>query len=209
MQTIRRMLGGILLTSLCITLGLLIVQGRWREAIPLHLCSLSALAALALSRGPRAPLLDFLWYLGMPGALLALLFPAPAISRWQTLLNLSYFVTHALILLLPACAIRMGEHPRTGRTPAMMAALQGIALAAFAANHLLGTDFLFLSAPPAGTPLEAVFTLGRGIYLLSLELLMLALCCLMDALCARLFPVSACPQAHEGAEVHSASGARA
>ena len=90
-----------------------------------------------------------------------------------------------------------------------MAALQGIALAAFAANHLLGTDFLFLSAPPAGTPLEAVFALGRGIYLLSLELLMLALCCLMDALCARLFPVSACPQAHEGAEVHSASGARA
>lgn len=203
MQTIRRILGVILLVSLCTTLGLLIGEGRWREAIPLHLCSLSALAALILSVGPRAPLLDFLWYLGMPGALLALLFPAPAISRWQTLLNLSYFVTHALILLLPAWAIGMGEHPRAGRTLPMMATLQIIALAAGAANHLLGTDFLFLSAPPTGTPLEAVFARGQGIYLLFLEAMMLALCCLMDALCARLFPASTRRQ------VRSASGAQA
>lgn len=203
MQTIRRILGVILLVSLCTTLGLLIGEGRWREAIPLHLCSLSALAALILSVGPRTPLLDFLWYLGIPGALLALLFPAPAISRWQTLLNLSYFVTHALILLLPAWAIGMGERPRAGRTLPMMAALQIIALAAGAANHLLGTDFLFLSAPPAGTPLEAVFARGQGIYLLFLEAMMLALCSLMDALCARLFPASTCRQ------VRSASGAQA
>lgn len=203
MQTIRRILGGILLVSLCTTLGLLIGEGRWREAIPLHLCSLSALAALILSVGPRAPLLDFLWYLGMPGALLALLFPAPAVSRWQTLLNLSYFSTHALILLLPAWAICMGERPRAGRTLPMMAALQIIALAAGTANHLLGTDFLFLAAPPAGTPLEAVFARGYGIYLLFLEAMMLALCSLMDALCARLFPTPACRQ------VRGASGAQA
>ena len=203
MQTIRRILGGILLVSLCTTLGLLIGEGRWREAIPLHLCSLSALAALILSVGPRAPLLDFLWYLGMPGALLALLFPAPAVSRWQTLLNLSYFSTHALILLLPAWAICMGERPRAGRTLPMMAALQIIALAAGTANHLLGTDFLFLAAPPAGTPLEAVFARGYGIYLLFLEAMMLALCYLMDALCARLFPTPACRQAR------GASGAQA
>lgn len=203
MQTIRRILGGILLVSLCTTLGLLIGEGRWREAIPLHLCSLSALAALILSVGPRAPLLDFLWYLGMPGALLALLFPAPAVSRWQTLLNLSYFSTHALILLLPAWAICMGERPRAGRTLPMMAALQIIALAAGTANHLLGTDFLFLAAPPAGTPLEAVFARGYGIYLLFLEAMMLALCYLMDALCARLFPASTRRQ------VRGASGAQA
>lgn len=186
-KRIRRMLGLVLLASLCVTMGLLVLEGRWREAIPLHLCSLSALSALALARRPRAALLDFLWYLGMPGALLALLFPAPAVSRWQALLNLSYFTTHALILLIPLCAMTMGERPRAGRTPAMMAALQGIALAAFWVNQRLGTDFLFLMAPPAGTPLEAVFHRGYGIYLLFLEGMMLALCMLMDALCARMF----------------------
>ncbi len=62
------------------TTALLALQGRMREAVPLHLCSVSALAAAVLVVFTRAAFLDFLWLLGMPGAVLALVFPAPASS---------------------------------------------------------------------------------------------------------------------------------
>lgn len=178
-------LGALLGASLGVTLALLVLEGRWREAIPLHLCSLSALAAIALAFSPRQTLLDFLWYLGMPGAALALVFPAPAVSGFQALLDASYVVTHALILVIPSVRMARGMRPRSGRSRAMMAALLGIAAAAGAVNRRLGTDFLFLAAPPAGTPLEAVFDAGYAVYLAFLFAMMLALCLTMDALAGR------------------------
>lgn len=183
-----RILGAGLALSLSVTLGLLVLEGRWQEALPLHLCSVSALCALMLAFSFRQPLLDFLWYLGMPGAVLALLFPAPALSRWQHLLNLSYVVTHALILIIPAACMLRGAAPRSGRASKMMLALTALALAAVMANRQLGTDFLFLSAPPAGTPLEIVFKLGYPAYLTTLWLMMLLVCLVMDRLarCASL-----------------------
>jgi len=54
-----------------------------------------------------------------------------------------------------------------------MLCMQGIALAAYGVNRMLGTDFLFLMAPPAGTPLEALFRLGYPAYLIALETLIL------------------------------------
>ena len=175
-------LGALLCVSLGATLALLLLEGRWREAIPLHLCSLSALSAIWLAFFPRQALLDFLWYLGMPGAALALLFPAPAVSRLQALLDASYVVTHALILVIPAVRMARGMRPKRGRSLAMMGTLLVIAAVAGAVNRRLGTDFLFLAAPPAGTPLEAVFDAGYAIYLAFLFSMMLALCLTMDAL---------------------------
>ena len=175
-------LGALLCVSLGATLALLLLEGRWREAIPLHLCSLSALSAIWLAFFPRQALLDFLWYLGMPGAALALLFPAPAVSRLQALLDASYVVTLALILVIPAVRMACGMRPQRGRSLAMMGTLLVIAAVAGAVNRRLGTDFLFLAAPPAGTPLEAVFDAGYAIYLAFLFSMMLALCLTMDAL---------------------------
>ena len=175
-------LGMLLCASLGVTLALLVWEGRWREAIPLHLCSLSALAAIWLAFSPRQALLDSLWYLGMPGAALALVFPAPAVSGLQALLDASYIVTHALILVIPSLRMARGMRPQRGRSLAMMGMLLVIAAVAGAVNRWLGTDFLFLAAPPAGTPLEAVFEAGYAVYLAFLFAMMLALCLIMDAL---------------------------
>ena len=80
----RRRMGVMILCSMAGTTLMLALQGRIREAVPLHLCSVSALAAAALAFSPAPFVVDFLWLLGMPGAVLALVFPAPAVSRWQT-----------------------------------------------------------------------------------------------------------------------------
>lgn len=184
-ERLRRGMAAVLGVSMAATALLLMLEGRWREVIPLHLCSVSALCALGLALRPRAVLLDFLWYLGMPGAALALLFPAPAVCRHQALLNASYTATHAMILIIPGVLMGLGMRPRRGRAPEMLLALQGLALCAAGVNSLLGTDFLFLAAPPAGTPLERVFALGYAPYLIVLEAMMLALCMAMDALAGR------------------------
>lgn len=67
MRMMRRLMGVLLLLSMLVTTALLVVQGRWQEAVPLHLCSVSALLAAVLSFKKSPAILDFLWYLGMAG----------------------------------------------------------------------------------------------------------------------------------------------
>ena len=165
----RRRMGGIILCSMACTTVMLAVQGRIREAIPLHLCSVSALAAAVLAFMPVQPIVDYLWLLGMPGAILALVFPAPAVSRWQTLFTACYMLTHALIVLIGLSAMAMGECPRAGKAPMALIFLQALALTAFFVNRALGTDFLFLSAPPIGTPLVWIGSAGYGAYIACLQ----------------------------------------
>ena len=179
-KLIFRILFVMITASMALTEVLLLVQGRWREAIPLHLCSLSGIAAAVLAAYPRDELLDFLWYLGIPGAALALLFPAPASSIFQKLFNISYYMTHVLILIIPLCRMIAGMRPCGGKTFVMMFVLLGIAAVAYGVNRLLGTDFLFLMAPPEGTPLEIVFKLGYPLYLMALFALMLLCLMMMD-----------------------------
>ena len=69
----------------------------------------------------------------------------------------------------------------------MMSVLLGIAAPVLIVNRLLGTDFLFLSAPPIGTPLEAVFHLGYPLYLAALFALMLFCCTGMEWLSGCIF----------------------
>lgn len=183
----RMGMAGVLAVSLGVTLGVLALEGRIWEALPLHLCGISAVCAVVLALRPRAWLLDFLWYLGMPGALMALLFPAPAVSRYQLAMNASYAVTHAMILLIPGFLMVAGMRPAKGKALRMAMLLDVIALPVYAVNRALHTDFLFLMAPPAGTPLEYVFHLGYPAYLLALQLLMLLCCMGMDALAEALF----------------------
>ena len=183
----RRRMGGMILCSMACTTVMLAVQGRIREAIPLHLCSVSALAAAVLAFMPVQPIVDYLWLLGMPGAILALVFPAPAVSRWQTAFTACYVLTHALIVLIGLSALAMGERPRAGRAPQVLLALQALAVAAFFANRALGTDFLFLAAPPAGTPLEGIYRLSYGVYIAFLQGVVALLAWGMDAAGKRLF----------------------
>lgn len=175
MGTIRGM-GAALGASMLTTEALLIAQGRWQEAIPLHLCSVSALLAFAAAMGARGFALDFLWYLGLPGALLAMIFPAPAPSGAQTLFNLSYMTTHAMIVLIPLALMLRGARPREGREAHMLAAMGALAAAAHGVNRLLGTNFLFLASPPAPSPLELAMAAGRGAYIALLAGMMLLIC---------------------------------
>ena len=91
---------------------------------------------------------------------------------------------------VPLCLLAAGRRVRRGRALPLFLGMQGLALAASFVNGKLGTDYLFLTAPPAGTPLEAAFALGRPAYLLALEVILAgmlaAAACLLHALRALL-----------------------
>ena len=176
----RRRMGVIMLVSMTATTVMLALQNRVAEAIPLHLCSVSAILAAVLAFVPVSAIVDYLWMLGMPGALLALMFPAPAVSRWQPLFSACYLLTHAMIVLIALSALAMGERPRAGKAPQMLMLLQALGLTAFFVNRALGTDFLFLASPPPGTPLEGIYRAGYGVYIAFLQSGMLLLCLIMD-----------------------------
>ena len=176
----RRRMGVVIIVSMTATTVMLVLQNRMAEAIPLHLCSVSAILAAVLAFAPVSSIVDYLWMLGMPGALLALVFPAPAGSRWQFLFSACYMLTHAMIVLIALSALAMGECPRSGRAPQMLMLLQALGLTAFFVNRALGTDFLFLASPPLSTPLERIYRAGYGVYIAFLQGMMLLLCLMMD-----------------------------
>lgn len=161
----RRRMGGMILCSMACTTVMLAVQGRIREAIPLHLCSVSALAAAVLAFMPVQPIVDYLWLLGMPGAILALVVSR---ARRQPLADALHGLLHAHAR---ADCAHWPEHNGDGRMPARRKSADGADLFAGACfdgvlcqSAALGTDFLFLSAPPIGTPLVWIGVRVRRVY---------------------------------------------
>ena len=157
----------------------------FQTALPLHLCSFSGLMTYPFLTG-RIPGLDrFFKRFSVPGAALALLFPAVVATRWPFLTRLSFTLLHALIAFAPLLAPRAAE-----RRPCVKASCSawqtlsrrgglaeglgvfGLCLTlltgALAANQLFGANYLFLRALPFPSPMwQTLSPSGRaGCYLL-------------------------------------------
>lgn len=105
-----------------------------------------------------------------------------------TLFTACYMLTHALIVLIGLSAMAMGECPARrksadGADLFAGACVDGVLLSIGA----LGTDFLFLSAPPIGTPLVWIGSAGYGAYIACLQGIITLLCLAMDGAGRQLF----------------------
>ena len=154
---------------------LLTGQLSWRTGLPLHLCSAMGVLLLPMLLAKR----PFLWhaalYLGIPGALLALVFPAIASTPWPEMTRVSFFMLHCMLVLAPLLPLSLGRRPQpVGALHALafVLALGGLALPV---NRLTGSNYLFLSLPVAGTPLDLLAQGGTASY----RLILLALCVLL------------------------------
>lgn len=152
--------------------GILLLSGQltWGNGLPLHLCSLMGLTALPalLTRGP---LLHALVYLGVPGVLLALLFPAVLSTPWPGLTAFFFHLMHAGLLLSPLLPLALGWRPAVRGAWHAGAFLLGAGLLAGAANALTGGNYLFLAGPVSGTPLTRLAAGGVHLYRTLLTLL--------------------------------------
>ncbi len=140
----------------------------WRTGLPLHLCSMMGLLTLPMLLSGRDSLRTLCFYLGMPGALAALVFPAVLVTPWPGLTRLSFFVMHAGVASAPLVPLLTGWRPSPrGAVLAGMFLMLMAALAVWV-NGLTGGNYLFLSLPVGGTPLAALANHGLLVYRLRL-----------------------------------------
>lgn len=143
-------LGGGAYAAMLAQMLILLAAGKltWRSGLPLHLCSLMGLLSLPmlLSRNP------LLWQvslcLGVPGALLALVFPAVAETPWPTLTELAFCAMHCCVLLAPLLPLCLGARPTVTGVLWASGALVLMGCAALTANALTGGNYFFLNGSP-------------------------------------------------------------
>ena len=123
--------------------------------LPLHLCGLAVFFTFAHSRKPGKTLGNFLYACCAPGAVFALLTP-----DWTRYPPFSYhsivgFVVHALLVAYPLMLLVGRElRPEAKYLPRCFGILVCCAAPIAVFNHFFGTNYMFLSWPSPGSPLE-------------------------------------------------------
>ena len=155
-RRLRRALGWAVLACEALKDVNVLVQGGFDVwFLPLHLCGLAVFFTFAHSLRPGKTLGNFLYSCCMPGAAFALLTP-----DWTAYPPFSYhsvvgFVVHALLVAYPLMLVVGGDlRPEARRLPRCFAILLGCAVPVAVFNHFFGTNYMFLSWPSPGSPLE-------------------------------------------------------
>ena len=132
------------------------VQGRFSVwYLPLHLCGLAVFFTFAHAQKPGKTLGNFLYACCAPGAAFALLTP-----DWTAYPPFSYhsivgFIVHALLLAYPLMLVAGGDlRPEAKYLPRCLGILVCCAVPIAVFNHFFGTNYMFLSWPSPGSPLE-------------------------------------------------------
>ncbi|MBQ4119286.1 MAG: TIGR02206 family membrane protein [Clostridia bacterium] len=122
--------------------------------LPFHLCGINVvLISFDIFKITKI-VRNFLYYIGIPGAMLALLFP-----NWTTLPCLNFFaihsfVIHMLLVLYPLILVTSGDiKPNIKDIPRAILLLVLMAIPIYFLNLLWDTNFMFLMNPETGNPL--------------------------------------------------------
>ena len=149
---------------------------RFAQAhLPLHVCGIAVLATVAtlVSRSQRPFEITYFW--GLVGATNAVLTPGELDASFPDYRYIQYFVAHSGIVVGALYATwGLGMRPTLAGLFRAFAALNLFAAAVAVVNYLLGSNYMYLSAPPAGTVSPFLFAPWPW-YLLALELIGLAL----------------------------------
>lgn len=169
-----RPLGLLIAGAMLLQEGVLLLSGMltWATGLPLHLCSLMGVLTLPMLLTRQRTLCSAALFLGVPGAALALLFPAVLSTPWPLLTAAAFHTLHAGLVCAPLLPIAVGWRPVPADTLRAGSVLAAAGLLALLVNPLCGGNYLFLASPVAGTPLSWLGQWG----LLPYRLLLSTLC---------------------------------
>jgi hypothetical integral membrane protein (TIGR02206 family) len=151
--------------------------------LPLHLCSIAMFLCLYYAFHPESDRCGQLLYsVCLPGALCALLFPDWTRFPLWHFQSLHSFLYHAMLVQFSLFPLVSGRiRPGLRQVPRSFGFLVLVAVPVGFLNHLLGTNYMFLSRPSKGSPLEFLSVLpGTFGYLLGYGLLVLGVLFLME-----------------------------
>ncbi|MDR0396665.1 MAG: TIGR02206 family membrane protein [Oscillospiraceae bacterium] len=139
------------------------------NALPFHLCSFTVMLTIPMLWTRHERLFQFCWFLGMPAALTALIFPAVGYSPWPRLARWLFLTIHATITFAPLMMYASGSRPKRGGVWTTLIIGNAMMIGALIVNRALGSNYMFLSSAPAGTPLTLLAANGKAAYLAALE----------------------------------------
>ncbi len=122
--------------------------------LPLHLCGINILLVGFDLIKQTKTVRNFLYYIGIPGAMLALLFPNWTVLPCANFFHIHSFIVHILLVMYPMILVASGEVKPDIRTmPKCVLLLIGLAIPTYFINLIFDTNFMFLMSPETGNPL--------------------------------------------------------
>lgn len=173
-KPLRITIGITLLSSHALLTIWYITTGNWTvtHALPLELCSISAIACGIMCLSASRRLTSIFYFLAVGGAIQALATPDLAFGPlnfrfWQ------FFLDHTLLIIAPLTMILFYDFSLKKRDIAVAwLTINGIAAGVFLVNQVTGANYMFLRAKPAGGSLLD-FLGPYPFYLVSLEVIVL------------------------------------
>lgn len=134
---------------------MLLIGGRFTpDYLPFHLCSINIFLITIHAWRPSKILGGYLYTVGIPGAIAALLFPTWTSLPLANFMHLHSFTVHILLALYPVVLGISGElAPSLKKLPQYLLLLVGMAIPIYGLNLLLDTNFMFLMYAEEGNPL--------------------------------------------------------
>ncbi len=151
----RISVAGLLVADEVFKVVMLIIGRRYLSSyLPLHLCSINIFLISLHAFKPSKTLSGYLYTVGIPGALAAMLFPTWTSLPVSNFMHLHSFTVHILLALYPIVLSTAGElNPRAKYIPRYLLLLVGMAIPIYGVNLLLDTNFMFLMSADPGNPL--------------------------------------------------------
>ena len=151
----RKAVSLLLLADELFKVVMLIVGGRYTAGyLPLHLCSINIFLITIHAWKPSDMLGGYLYTVGIPGALAALLFPSWTSLPLGNFMHLHSFTVHILLALYPIVLLAGGDiQPRAKKMHKYLLLLILMAIPIYGINLLLDTNFMFLMSADPGNPL--------------------------------------------------------
>lgn len=142
-------------------------QFSWAN-LPFHLCGINIIVIAIYLVTRKAHLAEWLYAMGLPGGLVALISPDWAELPVANIMFWQANTIHATLVLLPILLLIDGFRPHGKRFLKILPWFLGIAAVIYPLNKLLNTNFLFMNWAPIGTPFEMFeHRLGNPGYLIA------------------------------------------
>ena len=177
----RKTLAALIVADELFKMACLFIGGNYSaKYLPLHLCSINIfLIALHACKPRWKGLGNYLYMVGIPGAISALLFPSWAELPLQNFMHIHSFTIHILLAAYPIIVTAGGDiKPDPRQLPRCLLLLAATAVPLRFLNPLLGTNFMFLNYAEPGTPL-VWFARHWGSHLLGFPVLIAAVIIIM------------------------------
>lgn len=135
--------------------------GIWniQTMLPLHLCSVMVWVAVYMMLAKNYKLYDFVYFLGMGGAIQALLTPADAATYdFPHFRIMQTFISHGLLVAIPIyLTVVEGLRPTLNSFKRLFIWTNIYMVIIFFLNRLIGSNYLFIAQkPPSPTLMDAL-----------------------------------------------------